>query len=134
MVPQFQTERETEFRRLLKNKTFLPIHESEVPESIRIFVSRFGDDLERGEMDLLMNKSRLITHNYCYNGSKDISTKAKSVHRMTQRLVVSLLSSIEDLLRTPETQTNFTSRVVPNSRGQSTSVPQLNSAYQSALS
>lgn len=93
---EFIKSRKQELKGLLMNGTFLPMDRAEIPHNTRVFGSRFVDELKRAERGL-RRKSRLVAQNYSDEGATQIPTKAPTIQRATQRLVMSLAASIEDM-------------------------------------
>lgn len=72
-----------ELEGLLKEGTFKAVSMSKVPEGMRVFISRFIDEIT-GAGEIMRNKSRLVSQNYGDEDATRISTKAPTVQRFYQ--------------------------------------------------
>ena len=89
----FEEARQQELKGLLDNETFIAVSRNEVPDGVRIFGSRFIDELKRSGSGT-RKKSRLVAQNYQDVDAGKISTKAPTVNRFSQRLLLALAPSI----------------------------------------
>ena len=93
----FAQPRRDELDGLLKDGTFVPVKLSNVPESSRIFGSRFVDEIKKVGKGL-RKKSRLVAQNYADNDAASIATKAPTVQRFSQRVALSIAASLPTLV------------------------------------
>ena len=92
----FATSRKAELEGLTKDGTFEPIHESKVPTTVRIFGSRFVDELKKVGC-MLKKKSRLVAQNYTDDEATAIPTKAPTVQRISQRVALCIAASMSSM-------------------------------------
>lgn len=92
---EFASSRSKELNGLLSNGTFEPTPRDQVPEGTRIFGSRFIDQLKKIE-DGRIKKSRLVAQNYSDAKATEISTKAPTIQRSSQRLLLSIAASLKN--------------------------------------
>lgn len=96
--PDFYKTRKAELQGLINNGTFETANINDIPPNTRIFGSRFIDDLKKiGRR--LKQKSRLVAQNYMDEEAAEMGTKAPTIQRFSQRLLIALAASI------PETYT-----------------------------
>lgn len=74
------------------NGTFKPVPFSVVPEATRVFGTSFVDELKKADLGVFL-KTRLVAQNYWNQDSSAIPTKAATVQRFSQRLILSLAAS-----------------------------------------
>ena len=89
----FKSSRLSELEGLVKDGTFVPIHERDIVGSPRIFGSRFVDELKKVG-DGLKKKSRLVAQNYADEHAGYIPTKAPTVQRFSQRIALCIAASL----------------------------------------
>lgn len=81
---------------IINNGTFVIPNRDKVSPNMRIFGSRFIDGLKRAEIGTSW-KIRLVVQHYNGNGYKSIATKEPTGFSFSQRLLLALLASIEDV-------------------------------------
>lgn len=81
---------------LLANGTFIPIPREKIPEGTRILGSRFIDQL-KNVVHGLRRKSRIVAQNYGHQECTTIFTKARTVHRLPQRIPLILSASLNHM-------------------------------------
>lgn len=90
---EFAKTRTDELIGLLEGGTFKAVMRTVVPEGMRVFGSRFIDQV-KGAGDMMRKKSRLVAQNYGDEDAAGIATKAPTVQRYSQRVLLSLASSL----------------------------------------
>ena len=88
--PPFQESRRTEMAGLEAQGVFKFITMAEVPSGVRIFRSRFVDDVKSTTTSAPFEKSRLVIQAYNDHGKKAIFTQSPTIQRVSQRLILSL--------------------------------------------
>lgn len=87
-----------EWTGLLKNGTFKPTKMKDVEEGKWIFGSRFVDELKRAEKEgRLIRKSRLVAQKYSDINVSERATKALTIQRFFQILLISLAASMDNM-------------------------------------
>lgn len=92
---EFESPRSKELNGSLFNSTLEPTPREQAPEGTRIFGLRLIDHLKRIE-DGRIKKSRLVPHNYADTKDTEINTKARTIQRSSQRLLLSIAESLKD--------------------------------------
>ena len=92
----FKDARHTELTGLIENGTFTPIPRQSIPTGTRIFGSRFIDEIKRAGTGM-RKKSMLVAQNYQDVGSTRIATKAPTVNRFSQRILLALAPSFDNM-------------------------------------
>lgn len=93
---EFKDSRRKELQGLISNGTFIPVDKSEVPEGARIFGSRFIDELKQADTGI-RKKSRLVAQNYSDDEAAHLATKAPTIQRSTQRMIMSIAVSMKGM-------------------------------------
>lgn len=88
----FRGSRRKEIEGLLQEGTFEIASRRDLPEGTRVFGSKFIDQLKRAG-DAIRKKSRLVAQNYQDADAVKIATKAPTVQRFSQRVLLSLAAS-----------------------------------------
>ena len=91
----FVESRRKEVNELLKKKCFEVVLIESVSEEIRIFNSRFVDEIKHEEMTAAFEKSRLVVQIYNDHEKTIILTQISTIQRMSQRLILALAVSID---------------------------------------
>ncbi|KAI0993907.1 hypothetical protein K3495_g14277 [Podosphaera aphanis] len=92
---QFATSREKEIAGLFKRGVFVEVR-GELPNSSRIFNSRFVDSIKNEGTNKAYEKSRLVIQGYNDDGKKKILTQAPTIQRISQRIILSLALMIPE--------------------------------------
>lgn len=95
----FLQPRRSQLQGLMDEGTFVQIHMSQNDKNHLIFGSRFVDELQNIGDGLLRN-SRLVAQNYADDDATAVGTKDSTVQRFSQRVVLSIGSSIISMIRT----------------------------------
>lgn len=74
----------------------MPTPPTYVPTKTRIFVSRFVEEIRRAGSGSVMN-IRLIEQNYAGEWATLIATKARTLYRFSQQLMLSLAVSLPNM-------------------------------------
>lgn len=91
----FAKSRAEELQGLLKNGTFEVMSEENIPIGTRVFGSKFVDQVKQA-ITGVRYKSRLVAQNYGDKDAATIATKAPTIQRFAQRLVLSIAASMPD--------------------------------------
>ena len=84
-----------EINGLLENGVFQVMPISEISPGVRIFNSRFVDEIKNAGTATAFEKSRLIVQAYNDEGKLSILTQAPTIQRMSQRLILALCASTQ---------------------------------------
>lgn len=88
--PSFTESRRKEINGLLEKGALEVISISDVPSGMRIFNSRFVDEIKNEGTATAFEKSRLVVQAYNDHGKEEISTQSPTIQRMSQRLILAL--------------------------------------------
>jgi Reverse transcriptase (RNA-dependent DNA polymerase) len=94
LKPNFTESRRKELNGLIEKGCFAIVKESEVPLGLRIFNSRFVDEIKHQGTDKAFEKSRLVVQAYNDPGKSFILTQAPTIQRVSQRLILSIATSM----------------------------------------
>lgn len=86
----FLESRRKEINGLLEKGTFEVVPISEIPPGIRVFNSRFVDEIKNIGTAAAFEKSRLVVQAYNDHDKERILTQAPTIQRMSQRLILAL--------------------------------------------
>lgn len=96
MSISFTAPRTNELNGLIHNCTFKIVWLSSIPTDTRVFGSRFVDEIKKASHGYRL-KSRFVAQIYFDEGATSIATKAPTVKRLSQRLIMSIVSCFTDL-------------------------------------
>lgn len=89
-TPSFKDSRQKELNGLLEKGVFEVVDMTHVPQGVRIFNSRFVDEVKHAGTDKAFEKSRLVVQAY-HDYEKDlVLTQSPTIQRVSQRLVLAL--------------------------------------------
>ena len=93
----FVKSRKKEINDLFEKNCFEVVSISDVLHEVRIFNSRFVDEIKNiGTIDAY-EKSRLVVQIYNDDGKAEVLTQASTIQRMSQRLILTLTASMSHL-------------------------------------
>src|SRR5271155_1799902 len=87
-LSQFRTSRQKELTGLLEKGVFEVVKLADVPDGIRLFNSRFVDEIKNPGTDLAFEKSRLVVQAYNDAEKKLVLTQSPTIQRVSQRLIL----------------------------------------------
>jgi hypothetical protein len=87
---QYEDSRQAEIEGLLEKGVFAVTLRSEVPEGIRIFNSRFVDEIKNEGTDKELRKSRLVVQAYNDQEKYAVLTQSPTIQRISQRIILSI--------------------------------------------
>ena len=93
---QFTSSRHKEITGLLENGVFEVINPKDVPTNIRIFNSRFVDEIKNPGTDKAFEKSRLVVQAYNDEEKNLVLTQSPTIQRVSQRLIICLAAILQD--------------------------------------
>ena len=85
----FETSRSAEVAGLIKKGTFKVVNPASIPNDIRIFKSRFVDEM-KNKGGNLFEKSRLVVQAYDDIGKQEVLTQSPTIQRVSQRIILCL--------------------------------------------
>jgi hypothetical protein len=97
-TPTFAESRRKEINDLLKRQIFELIIISEVLKNVRIFNSRFVDEIKHSDIPQTYEKSRLVMQAYNDHEKTLVLTQAFTIQRMSQRIILVIAASINHRL------------------------------------
>ena len=93
----FVESRKKEINELFEKGCFEIVSASDVPHGVKIFNSRFVDEIKNiGTIDAY-EKSRLVMQAYNDDDKAEVLTQAPTIQRMSQRLILALAASMSHL-------------------------------------
>ena len=92
----FIESRQKEISGLLEKGVFEVVLASDVPKGVRIFNSRFVDEMKNIGTAAAFEKSRLVVQAYNDEGKSMVLTQAPTIQRMSQRLILALAAIMID--------------------------------------
>jgi hypothetical protein len=90
----FADSRRKEINDLLKRQVFEIITISEVSKNVRIFNSRFVDEIKHSDISQAYKKSGLVIQTYNDHEKTLVLTQALIIQRMSQRIILAVTASI----------------------------------------
>ena len=95
-LPPFTASRRKELNGLLKNGIFEVVDIEDIPYSIRIFNSRFIDEIKNPRTDKAFEKSRLVVQAYQDIEKNIVLTQSPTIQHISQRLILALAATLPD--------------------------------------
>jgi hypothetical protein len=95
-TPTFADSRRKEINDLLKRQVFEIIIISEVLKNVRIFNSRFVDEIKHSDISQTYEKSRLMIQTYNDHEKTLMLTQASIIQRMSQRIILAITASTSE--------------------------------------
>jgi hypothetical protein len=92
----FADSRRKEINDLLKRQVFELIIISKVFKNVRIFNSRFVDEIKHSDISQAYEKSRLVVQAYNDHEKTLMLTQAFTIQRMSQRIILAIAASISE--------------------------------------
>jgi hypothetical protein len=96
----FETSRSAEVAGLIKKGTFKVVNPTSIPKDVRIFKSRFVDEMNKG--GTLFEKSRLVVQAYDDIGKQEVLTQSPTIQRVSQRIILCLTPTM--MVKNPRIQ------------------------------
>ncbi len=96
LIFTFVDSRRKEINDLLKRQVFEIITISEVLKNVRIFNSRFVDEIKHSDTSQAYEKSRLMIQTYNDHEKTLMLTQAFTIQRMSQRIILVITASISE--------------------------------------
>ena len=94
-IPTFIESRRKEINGLLDKGVFEVVSLCDVPKDIRIFNSRFVDEIKNIGTSQAFEKSRLVVQAYNDQGKELVLTQSPTIQRASQRLILALAACTE---------------------------------------
>ena len=89
-LPPFTTSRRKELNGLLKSGVFEVVDITDIPQGIRIFNSRFVDEIKNPGTASAFKKSRLVVQAYKDTEKDMVLTQSPTIQRVSQRLILTI--------------------------------------------
>ena len=86
----YETSRQAEITGLLEKGVFTVTSRADVPEGIRIFNSRFVDEIKHKGSENELKKSRLVVQAYNDDSKHIVLTQSPTIQRISQRIILSI--------------------------------------------
>ena len=87
-VTPFTESRRKEINGLLERGVFAIVNEADIPQDIRIFNSRFVDEIKNSGTNEAYEKSRLVVQAYDDQNKSMILTQSPTIQRVSQRIIL----------------------------------------------
>jgi hypothetical protein len=91
----FTDSRRKEINGLLEKGVFAVVTERDVPQDVRIFNSRFVDEIKHPGTDKAFEKSRLVVQAYNDQGKDLVLTQSPTIQRVSQRIILALTPGLQ---------------------------------------
>ena len=91
----FTDSRRKEINGLLEKGVFTVVTDSDVPQGVRIFNSRFVDEIKHPSTDKAFKKSRLVVQAYNDQGKDLVLTQSPTIQRVSQRIILALTPGLQ---------------------------------------
>ncbi len=85
--------RAKEIAELLKKRVFVSINRADVPIDIRIFSSRFMNEIKHSNIEKALEKSRLMMQAFKDHNKTLMLTQSSIIQRISQRLILCLTAT-----------------------------------------
>ncbi len=95
-LPPYTLSRQKEISGLLEKRVFQVVNPKDVPVGIRVFNSRFVDEIKNASTDKAFEKSRLVLQAYNDFNKDLVLTQLPTIQRVSQRLIVCLTAILQD--------------------------------------
>jgi hypothetical protein len=92
----FAEPRRKEINGLLEKGVFEIINMSDIPKDVRIFNSRFVDEIKNKGTDKAFEKSRLVVQSYNDHGKDLVLTQSPTIQRASQRIILALATILQE--------------------------------------
>jgi hypothetical protein len=87
---QFEYSRQKEINGLIERGVFELINFSDIPSGVRVFNSRFVDEVKHEGTDKAFEKSRLVIQAYNDQDKSRVLTQSPTIQRVSQRIVLAM--------------------------------------------
>jgi hypothetical protein len=91
----FTDSRRKEINGLLEKGVFAVVTDRDVPQGVRIFNSRFVDEIKHPGTDKAFEKSRLVVQAYNDQGKDLVLTQSPTIQRVSQRIILALAPGLQ---------------------------------------
>ena len=91
----FTDSRRKEINGLLEKGVFTVVTDSDVPQGVRIFNSRFVDEIKHPGTNKAFEKSRLVVQAYNDQGKDLVLTQSPTIQRVSQRIILALTPGLQ---------------------------------------
>jgi hypothetical protein len=90
LVSSFTASRQKKIVGLLEKGVFISINKKDVPADVRIFSSRFVNEIKHSETEKAFEKFRLVVQAFNYQNKTLVLTQSLIIQRISQRLIICL--------------------------------------------
>jgi hypothetical protein len=91
----FTDSRRKEINRLLEKGVFTVVTDSDIPQGVRIFNSRFVNEIKHPSTNKAFKKSRLVVQAYNNQGKDLVLTQSPIIQRVSQRIILALTPRLQ---------------------------------------
>jgi hypothetical protein len=96
MDTQFAHSRQKEVNGLIDKGVFQLVHKTDIPQGIRIFNSRFVDEIKNKGTDKAFEKSRLVVQAYNDEEKTAVLTQSPTIQRVSQRILLAIAATFPE--------------------------------------
>jgi hypothetical protein len=89
-LPQFAAFRQKEINELIEKDVFQSVDKNDVSPDVRIFNSRFVNEIKHFDTDKAFEKSRFVVQTFNDQNKDLVLTQSSTIQRVSQRLIVCL--------------------------------------------
>jgi hypothetical protein len=93
---QFAHSRQKEVNGLIEKGVFQLVHRTDIPQGIRIFNSRFVDEIKNKGTDKAFEKSRLVVQAYNDEEKTAVLTQSPTIQRVSQRILLAIAATFPE--------------------------------------
>jgi hypothetical protein len=90
-LSQFAASRQKKINGLIEKDVFQSVRTDDVSPDVRIFNSRFVDEIKHFDIDKAFEKSRLVVQTFNDQNKNLVLTQSSTIQRVSQRLIVCLI-------------------------------------------
>ncbi len=94
VVSSFTVSRQKEIAGLLEKGVFISVNKGDVPADVRIFSSRFVDEIKHSGIEKAFEKSRLVVQAFNDQNKTLVLTQSLIIQRVSQRLIICLAATL----------------------------------------
>ena len=93
----FTNSRSSKINGLLEKGVFRVVNLEDVPQGVRIFNSRFVDEIKHPRTDKAFEKSRLVVQAYNDQGKDLVLIQSPTIQRVSQRIILVITPAIQQV-------------------------------------
>jgi hypothetical protein len=95
----FIASRQQKIAELLEKDVFLSVNRADVPSDVRIFSSRFVNEIKHSDTNKAFEKSRLVVQAFKNQNKTLVLTQSSIIQRVSQRLIICLAVTLSSSMK-----------------------------------